>query len=128
MWTTPVPEGSTRFDLEDGRASLRAENICSVFDAFTVGNSFSPSRPLGFVSGIIESVEIEMSGIKESHVGFSDPKNQFAGDFFELSFATIAVTAVTPVSTGHGFRFVSDPASTVVNFAQVAKERNGVFF
>jgi len=32
------------------------------------------------------------------------------------------------VSTGHGFRFVSDPASTIVNFAQIGSERNGVFF
>ena len=128
MWTTPAPEGSARFDLDSGRASFKAENICSVFDTFTTGNSFNPGRPLGFFRGVIESVDIEVSGIKESHVGFSDPINRFAGDFFELSFGTIAVTAVTPVSTGHGFRFVSDPASTIVNFAQVAKERNGKFF
>jgi len=49
--------------------------------------------------------------------------------------ATIAVTATTPrtmetqLSNGHGFRFVSDPASTSVNhFALIGHERNGVYF
>lgn len=53
--------------------------------------------------------------------------DKFAGDFFEVSDVTIAVTATTPLSTGHGFRFVSDPATTRVHFAQIGSERNGVF-
>ena len=64
----------------------------------------------------------------QSFAGFSDGVNHFAGDFFQVSNVTIAVTATTPVSTGHGFRLVSDPASTFVSFAQIGSERNGVFF
>ncbi len=115
-------------DLAGGTASLKANNICSVFDAFTVGNSTSPNRPQGFVSGIINSLDIRWSGITKNFIGVHDAVNHFAGDFFQIGNVTIAVTASTPVSTGHGFRFVSDPASTVVNFAQIGSERNGVFF
>jgi hypothetical protein len=123
-----VPEGSGEVDLDDGTAELHAENICAVFDAFTVPNSVSPNRPLGFVSGRIDSVEIKWSGITKSFIGVHDAVNHFAGDFFQIGSVTIAVTASTPKSTGHGFRFVSDPATTKVNYAQIGRERNGVFF
>lgn len=128
MWTTPLPPGSAKVDLAGGTARLKANNICSMFDAFKVSNSFDPARKLGFVSGMINSLDIQWSNVTNSFVGFSDPVNHFAGDFFQVSNVTIAVTATTPLSTGHGFRFVSDPGSTVVNFAQIGSERNGVFF
>lgn len=128
FWTTPLPSGTGKVDLAGGTARLKANNICAVFDAFTVPNSLSPARPLGFTSGIINSLDIEWSNVTNSFVGFSDSADKFAGDFFEVGNVTIAVTATTPVSTGHGFRFVSDPASTRVNFAQIGSERNGVFF
>ncbi len=128
FWTTALPPGSAKVDLAGGTARLLAKNICSVFDAFTVPNSNSLGRPLGFASGIINSLDIEWSNVTQSFVGFSDPVDQFAGDFFQVSNVTIGVTATTPVSTGHGFQFVSDPATTVVNFAQIGSERNGVFF
>jgi hypothetical protein len=123
-----VPEGAGEVDLAGGTAEFHAENICAVYDAFTVPNSVSPDRPLGFVSGRIDSVVIKWSGIIKSFIGIHDAVNHFAGDFFEIGNVTIAVTAVTPVSTRHGFRFVSDPGSTVVNYAQIGSERNGVFF
>jgi hypothetical protein len=128
FWTTLLPRGSAEVDLDAGTAELHAENICAVFDAFTVPNSLSPTRPLGFASGMIDSLDIEWSNVVQSFVAFSDPVNHFAGDFFQVSNVTIAVTATTPVSTGHGFRFVSDPTTTIVNFAQIGSERNGVFF
>jgi hypothetical protein len=46
----------------------------------------------------------------------------------QVGTVTIAVTATTPKSTGHGFRFVSDPATTTVSYAQIGRERDGVFF
>ncbi len=59
---------------------------------------------------------------------FSNSTEKFAGDFVENS-ATIEVTVTTLTSTGHGFRFVSNPANTTVShFAQIAQERNGSFF
>lgn len=115
-------------DLDGGTARFFAKNICSVFDALTVANSLNPARPLGFASAIINSVDIEWSHVTRSVLSFSDSVNRFAGDFFEVSHVTIAVTATTPLSTGHGFRFVSDPTTTRVHFAQIGSERNGVFF
>jgi len=123
-----VPEGSGEVDLDDGTAEFNAENICAVFDAFTVPNSVSPDRPLGFVSGRIDSVEIKWRGVTKSFMGVHDTTNHFSGDFLQIGMVTIAVTATTPKSTGHGFRFVSNPATTKVNYAQIGSESNGVFF
>jgi len=122
-----VPEGSAGADFDAGTAHLDVRNICSVLDAFSVANSLNPLRPLGNPVGAeLESLDIEWSGVTRSVIGFSDPVNQFAGDFFESS-ASIQVTVHTDPSTGHGFRFVSS-ATTAVNFAQFGREHNGVFF
>ncbi|PYT71124.1 MAG: hypothetical protein DMG39_13840 [Acidobacteria bacterium] len=123
-----MPEGSAEVDLAAGTAELHAENICAVFDAFTVANSLSADRPLGFVSGRIDSVDIKWSGVTKSFMGVHDATNHFLGNFSEIGKVTIAVTATTPKITGHGFRFVSDPATTTVNYAQIGSESNGVFF
>ncbi len=123
-----MPEGSGEVDLDGGTAELQAENICAVFDAFTVANSVSPDRPLGFVSGRIDSVDIKWSGVTKSFLGVHDSTNHFMGNFFQIGNVTIAVTATTAKRTGHGFRFVSDPETTTVNYAQIGSERNGVFF
>jgi len=123
-----VPEGSGEVDLDDGTAEFHAENICAVFDAFTVPNSVSSDRPLGYESGRIDSVEIKWRGVTKSFMGVHDTTNHFSGDFHQIGMVTIAVTATTPKSTGHGFRFVSNPATTKVNYAQIGSESNGVFF
>jgi hypothetical protein len=127
VWATPIPEGGATADLDNGRAELHVRNICSVFDVFTVANSLDPTRPLGnIVSAVIDSLDLRWSGVTRRIPGFSDPVNEFSGDFVETS-ATIDVTVTTLKSTGHGFRFVSS-ATTTVNFAQIGRETNGVFF
>jgi hypothetical protein len=126
FWVTPIPNGGARADFDKGTAELHVRNIC-VFDAFAVSNSLNPTHPLGNIVGaVIESLDLNWSGVTRSVIGFSDPVNRFSGDFFETS-ATISVTARTKRSTGHGFRFVSS-ATTTVNFAQFGRETNGVFF
>lgn len=117
---------TAKADLDGGTAELHVRNVC-VFDAFTVANSLTPTHPMGnVVSAVIESMDMQWSGVTRSLIGFSDPMNRFSGDFFESS-ATINVTARTLTSTGHGFRFVSS-ATTKLNFAQFGRETNGVFF
>jgi len=81
----------------------------------------------------LNSLQIEWSGIKTTETA-NQPANRMRGTFVETS-ATIALTATTPksmvtaLSNGHGFRFVSDPASTSVNdFALMGHEQNGVYF
>ena len=127
FWGTPYPVGSGKVDIDGGSAQLLVHNVCSVFDVFTVPNSFDLAHALGIFSAVIKSMEIEWSGVTKSHVGFSDATNKFRGDFFECS-ATIAVSVTTPPETGHGFHFESDPATTHTNFAQFGTEHSGVFF
>jgi len=105
-----------------------------VYDSFTVGNSVQGvNRPVNQVLGIINALDIEWSGIISTDTA-NEPVNQMSGTFIENT-ARIAVTATTPrtmvtaLSNGHGFKFVSDPASTSVsNFAQIGLEQNGIYF
>ncbi len=127
FWGVPYPVGSAKVDTDAGTAELLVHNVCSVFDVFTVPNSFDPKHAMGIFSAIINSMKIEWSGVTRSVLKFSDATNKFRGDFFECS-ATIAVSATTPKDTGHGFHFESDPAKTHTNFAQFGTEHNGVFF
>ena len=114
-------------NIARGIAQLHVRHVCSVFDVFTVPNSFDPTHALGIFSAVINSMRIEWSGVTRSVKGFSDPTNQFRGDFFECS-ARIAVSVTTPPETGHGFHFKSDPATTKTEFALFGTEHNGVFF
>ncbi len=56
LWGTPLPVGSGNVDIAGGTARLLAHNVCSVFDVFTVPNSFDPSHALGIFSAIINSM------------------------------------------------------------------------
>ena len=118
-------------NLDAGTASLHLEDAC-VYDAFTVPNSvMGVDRPVNQAKGIINSLEMEWSGIIKRDSA-NEPVNQMRGNFVENT-AKIAVTATTPktavttLSNGHGFRFVSE-ATITSNFAQIGQEQNGVFF
>lgn len=129
FWTDSIPQGSVEIDFDEGEAELRIRNLC-VLDTFTTANSNDQTHPMGPpVAAVIDSLKLNWSGIRRKVLGFhsTDPQEKFAGDFIENS-ATIEVTATTLPSTGHGFRFVSDPAHTTIsNFAQIGKEQNGAF-
>jgi len=91
------------------------------------------NRPVNQVKGIINSLEMEWSGVISKDTA-NQSMNKMRGTFVENT-ATIAVTATTPrtmvttLSNGNGFKFVSDPASTSKsNFAQIGQEQNGIFF
>jgi hypothetical protein len=127
FWGTALPVGSGKVDTAHGTARLLVHNVCSVFDVFTVPNSFDLAHALGIFSAVIDSLDIKWSDVTRSVLGFSDATNKFRGDFFECS-ATIAVAVTTPPETAHGFHFESDPSTTVTNFAQFGIERNGTFF
>ena len=127
LWGVEYPADSGHVDIRRETARLSVHDVCSVFDVFTVPNSFDPTHALGIFSAVIHSMRIDWSGVTRRVIGFSDPTNQFRGDFFECS-ATIRVSVTTPRETGHGFHFESDPATTHTEFAQFGREQNGVFF
>jgi len=123
FWTTAIPADSVDVHLGAGAAVLEVTNV-PLFDAFTVGNSFS--QAIARVPAVIDSLRIEWSGIA-STIQFSDATDKFAGYFLENS-ATIEVTVTTPASGSlHGFHFVSE-ATTESSFAQVGHDHNGSFF
>jgi len=132
MWTTDIPKHSVEVDLDEGEAILEFENLGTVFDAFTVPNSFNTGHPMGFVSATIEKLRIQWKGpgSHTAHDSFSGPG--FKANFVQNASATIELTVATPATKPpftpapqHGFRFVSNPASTVTHFAQIGQERNG---
>jgi len=135
MWTTEIPDSSVDFDFTEEEASLHLKNVL-IFDAFTVPNSLNTFHPMGKVHAIINSLRMEWRGTtnRRSH---EDCVDAFRGEFLE-NRATIEVVVTTPPTAAracnptkgmHGFRFVSDPAHTSVShFAQIGRERNGVFF
>jgi len=135
VWTTEIPMDSIEVDLSEQEASLHIKNVL-VFDAFTVPNSLDTRHPMGKVNAVINSLRIRWSGTirQRSHTDCTDG---FRGSFFEDT-ATIEVVATTPevrasecppTANRHGFHFVSDPAHTsITHFAQIGRERNGVFF
>ena len=133
LWAVRIPNGSAHVDLDAGTGSLHLKQIC-VFDAFTVANSAAGvNRAVNQVLGVIDSLDIEWSGILASETA-NQSANRMSGTFLD-TMATISVTATTPftmvttLSNGHGFRFVSNPASTSVsNFALIGQEQNGIFF
>ena len=134
MWTTEAPDAEVEIDLDRGEAVLELEDICSVFDAFSVANSLDPAHPLGFVGAVLESLRIRWSGISRRR-SFSNSVTKFRGNYVESTAATIEVTVRTPPTrppftptARNGFEFTSDPASTVVGFAQIGHENNGSLF
>jgi hypothetical protein len=133
MWTIQIPEGSVKVDLNKGEATLQLEEVCRVFDAFTVPSSLNPVHPLGLVSALVRSLHIHWTGINRK-LSFSNGTT-FRGDFIESSAAPIAVTVTTPAtkppftpSGQDGFEFISDPTTTVTHFAQIGHENNGALF
>ena len=133
LWAVRIPDGSAHVNLDAGTGSLHLRQIC-VFDAFTVANSAAGvNRAVNQVLGVIDSLDIDWSGILARETA-DQSANRMRGTFLETR-ATVAVTATTPLtmvttlSNGHGFRFVSNPASTSVsNFALIGQEQNGIFF
>ena len=133
FWTIPIPEESVEVDFAAGEATLQLEDVCKVFDAFTVPNSFDPHHDLGFVGAVINSLRIQWTGVGDKR-SFNNGST-FRATSVESVSAPIAVTTTTPAtkppftpSAQDGFTFTSDPKTTVTNFAQIVQEANGALF
>lgn len=133
VWSTPIPEDDVEVDLEAGEAILQLKNVCRVFDAFTVPNSFDPLHARGFVGAVVRSLRIHWTGIAKNWT-FNNGST-FRGDFIQSVAAPIAVTVETPATMPpftpvprDGFEFTSDPMTTVTHFAQIGHENNGALY
>ena len=132
-WTIPIPKGSVQVDMDAGEAILHLHNVCKVFDAFTVPNSFDPHHALGFVGAVIDSLRIRWTGINAKRS--FDNGSTFRATSIENASAPIDVTTTTPPTNPpftpapqDGFTFTSDPNTTATNFAQIVQEANGSLY
>ena len=126
VWVKQLPDGSVVINPAVGIASLNVTDV-AVFDWVTNKNSFLQGSVLGPPANATISMRIDWSGVVARH-NLQEPDQGFAGEFV-LTGAQIAVTLHTEADATHpAFDFVSDPASTSVSdFAEIGKERNGVF-
>jgi hypothetical protein len=135
VWTTAVPDGSANVDLDEGEAVLHFNNLSTVFDAFTVPNSFDTGHPMGLVGAAIESLRIHWHGAPPVTPTPGDDTPPSTANFngsFKETLATVELKIRTPAtnppftpSHQDGFEFVADPTTTVTEFAQIGRERNG---
>jgi hypothetical protein len=114
--------------LGEGKATLSVKDFPET-DWKTSGNSLSMGKLLGPGVPATVSFEINWSGVTRK-VKVRDAKVGFAGRFLETG-ATMTWSASQKSQLGSkvGFEFVSDPAKTTKTaFAEIGRERNGVFF
>jgi hypothetical protein len=137
FWTAVIPDGDLKVKPKDGTVELHVHNLDEV-------NYFSPTGGAGNVSlgpdwqtaGIDSSVSFDVvwAGPVTRSVAVSDSTYNFAGTFDELNNNNVTVSW-----TGRnalGFRFTSNVGNLATSnavapgtfFAQVAQERNGLFF
>ena len=118
FWTLRLPEDNPLLiDFQAGEATLIAD--LDVLDYTKIPNAFAlgPAVP-GAVT-----FELDWSGPITRDLNVRDTANRFRGRFLENK-ATLAWSA-----SRAGFKFVSDSADTSKSvFAQLGRERNGVFF
>ena len=114
FWTTPIERDSVRVDLGAGSAALHVVDL-ETEDYGTVVNALQdgPSVEAGV------SFDISWSGLGE-RVKIRNRTTGFAGEYVRNS-ATLVWSA-----SESGFRFQADPLAS--HFAEIGKERNGVFF
>lgn len=115
FWTTAVPDDSVEIDLHSRTAEFEVEDLAipdfgDVVNALTVGKIIADGEV---------SFELEWSG-GDSPEKASDGKTFATRRLVDT--ATLDWSASEP-----GFSFEST-ATTKVNFAEIARERNGVFF
>jgi len=128
FWTTHVPMDSIQVALDEAAASFQLSGFATL-DFGNIKNAFLVTTPP--VNATI-SLSMQWTGVKarlnivdfETGPGLT-ANHRFAGQFIEDT-ATVEWSASVPSS---GFTFQSDPAAgSVSKFAEIGRERNGVFF
>lgn len=88
-----------------------------------IGDFHNVPNALTGGSSVPATVTIDISWSSETKT-----KMKFEGDDFTLEYILNTAT-IEWSATQEGFEFVSDPADTsITHFAEIGKERNGVFF
>jgi hypothetical protein len=119
FWTIPIPEDSVEVDVESGRASLKLANAV-VPDHHSIPNSFSgdtvPPDPATLTLDIEWSASATRSVVTDN--------TNFAASVVHNA-ARVAARAHVPTKN---LVFTTDRTPSTSVFAEVGRERNGVFF
>ncbi len=132
FWTKHIPLSAVRVDLGAATATLTVDDL-DVEDYGNLANALrdGPSSPASV------SYTMRWSGVKarvdvtDFETSTNPPDNhRFAGRFIEGTAVIERFTAtVFDASANTIFSFVADPSrATMSKFAEIGRERNGVFF
>lgn len=137
FWIAVIPDGDVRVNPAAGKATLDVSNLAVV-------NYYSPT---GYAGNISLGPNWQTAGVDASvsfHVAWDDPVTRkvnlkdaadgFAGIFNEVNNNNVTVS--WSGSTASGFSFTSNVGNLATStalapgnfFAQLAQERNGIFF
>jgi hypothetical protein len=142
FWTAAIPDSDVQVNAGSGRAEMHIRNLPELDyyspEGFGDLASLGSTWQTGYFDSTV-SIDVVWNGPATRRVNVKDAANGFAGTFNENQ-ATVTWSA----TSASGFTFVSNPGdfSTSVPevlgvngvtaplnfFAQVAQERNGVFF
>jgi hypothetical protein len=127
FWTVPIPMSSVAVDLDEASASLQLTDFLTK-DFFNNRNNWITTTPpvdatvsytirWSGVNARLDIIDFENIGLATNH--------RFAGRFIEDT-ATVEWSVSVP---SMNFAFHSDPAASSSSvFAEIGRERNGVFF
>jgi hypothetical protein len=117
FWTIPIPDKSVEVNLAEAKASMVVSKV-GTRDFFNIPNNLTHGKSIH----ANVSFHIHWHGVKQ-RVHLHDKENHFDARMIEDS-ATIRWSAHEK-----DFSFVSDPEETSTTvFAEIGRERNGVFF
>ena len=126
FWTVPLQpdredqgHDGVSVDLEDGKARMRAKNLC-VRDFFNIPNALFRFQTPASVRATV-SFDIRWRGPITSRSPVTSPPGS-SGQLL-MNTATMKWSA----ENAQGFSFKSDPSHTTSAFAQLGRVRNGIF-
>ncbi len=141
LWTAVIPDRDVEVDPGSGRAEMHVRNLAALDYAATGSAAevaLGPDWQTASVPALV-SFDVVWNGPVTERVHVKDAANGFAGEFSENQ-----ATVTWSVKSSSGFAFRSNPGSFATSvpedpkvngvsaplnfFAEVGRERNGVFF
>jgi hypothetical protein len=137
FWTAVIPDSDLQINPGAGTAALHVRNLAEVNYYSPTGGAGTASLGPNWQTVAIDSTvsfDVVWGGPVTRRVNVTDSTYDFAGTFNEVNNNNVTVT--WSGSNALGFRFTSDVGNLATStalapgnfFAQLAKERNGIFF
>jgi hypothetical protein len=121
FWTVPIDNNSVQVDLDSGEATYRVHDL-AMPDYFDIPNALFRFEDPVSTPGVV-SFDLRWFNPLSGPVHIDNTTQPFVADMVRTD-----ATIVWSAHNGQGFSFVSDPAGTSTRYAQLGRERNGVFY